>query len=86
MVQFTWSRDERGEKVSLTDYTAGDEELRKDVLDAKVVKGLFDASDYCVVLAKLRIRGRREFCGNNGRGEIRKVLASENLDRREVRE
>lgn len=49
------------------------------MLDAKVVIGLFDVSNHYVVLGKLRIRGRRVFSRNSGRGKVSKVLASERL-------
>ncbi len=42
---YTWRRGEDGEEErSSTDYIAVDERLRKDVLDAKVVRGALEGS------------------------------------------
>ncbi len=49
----------------LIDYIAVEESLRKDVLDAKVVRGLFDMSDHYVVLAKVRLRGTNSVMTGN---------------------
>lgn len=38
----------------------------KEVLDAKIVRGLSDVSNHDVVPAKLRKRGRWEFSRNSG--------------------
>lgn len=49
--RYTWRRrDERGEQKSMIDYIAVDEKLRKDVLDAKVVRGMFEGSNHYAVL------------------------------------
>ncbi len=45
----------------MIDYIAVDEWIKKDVLDARVVRGMFDGSDHYVVLAKVQIRDRWEF-------------------------
>lgn len=45
-----------------------DGSLRKDVLDAKVVRELFDTSDHYLVLVKSRINGRWEFSRSSSRG------------------
>ena len=49
-----------GEQKSMIDYIAMDERMKKDVLDAKVVRGVFDWSDHYDVVAKMHtsIRGR----------------------------
>ncbi len=48
--QYTWRRrEDGGEEKSLIDYIAVDEGLRKDVLDAKVVRGVLEGSDHYVV-------------------------------------
>ncbi len=39
----------------MIDYIATDEKLRKDVLDAKVVREMFEESDHYTVLAKMKI-------------------------------
>ncbi len=60
--RYTWRRiDERDEQKSLMDYTAVDERIKKDVLDARVMRGLFDGSDHYAVVAKIQIRGRWEY-------------------------
>ncbi len=53
--------------------------LRKDVEDAKVVRGLFSDSDHFAVAAKVRIRDRWEFKGNGRKEGERRELASERL-------
>ena len=56
--RYTWrKRYERGEQKSMADYTAVDEKSKKDVLDAKVMRGTFEGSDQ-YVLAKVKIKGR----------------------------
>ncbi len=49
--RYTWRRI--GEKRSLIDYIAVDERLRKDVLDAKVVRGALEGSDHYAVVIKI---------------------------------
>ena len=84
--RYTWRRrDERGEQKNMIDYTAVDQKLIKDVMDAKVVRGMFQGSDHCTVLATIRIRGRWEY-RSKGRGKVNKVLHSEKMDRKEVKE
>ena len=57
--RYTWRRrDERSEQKSMIDYIAPDQYLRKDVMDAKVVRGMFPGSDHSNVLAKIRLRGK----------------------------
>ncbi len=59
--RYTWAR---GNERSLMDYTAVDNRLRREVEDAKVVRGLFTGSDHFAVVAKLRMRERWEFVWN----------------------
>ncbi len=59
--RYTWAR---GNERSLIDYIAVDERLRKDVCDAKVVRGMFSGLDHFSVVAKIRMRERWEFKGN----------------------
>ena len=48
--RYTWRRrDERGEQKSIIDYIAMDEKLRKDLLNAKAVRGICEGSDDNVV-------------------------------------
>ena len=44
----------------MIDNIAVDDELIKDVLDAKAVRGIYEGSDHYVVLAKIKIKGRWE--------------------------
>ena len=74
-------RDERDEQKSMIHYMAVDERLKKDVLDARVVRGMFDGSDHYAVVAKIQIRGRWEY-GKKCKSKGRQVIASERLDRR----
>lgn len=61
--QYTWRRGEDGgEKRSLIDYIAEDERLRKDVLDAKVMRGALEGSDHYAVVVKIILRDKWEFC------------------------
>lgn len=52
--RYTWRRGNDYEQKGLIDYVAVDGRLRKDVCDAKVVRGMFDGSDHLAVLTKLR--------------------------------
>ncbi len=64
---------QRNEQKSIIDYLAVDERIKKDVLDARVVRGMFDRSNHHVVVAKIRIRGRWEYgkmCKSKGRQVI----------------
>ncbi len=57
--RYTWAR---GNKRSLTDYIliAVDNRLRREVKDAKAVRGLFSDSNHFAVVAKVRMRERWE--------------------------
>ena len=46
------------EKKSIINYEAVDEKLRKDVLNAKAVKGMYEWLDHYVVLVKIKIKYR----------------------------
>ncbi len=48
--RYTWAR---GNKWSLIDYIAVDNRLRREVKDAKVVRGMFSGSDHFAVVAKV---------------------------------
>ncbi len=54
----------RGDERSLIGYIAVDNRRRREVEDAKVVRGLFSGSDHFAVVAKVRMRNRWEFKGN----------------------
>ncbi len=47
----------------MIDYIAVDERLRKDVMDAKVVRGALEGSDYYAVVVKILLRDKWEFVG-----------------------
>ncbi len=66
-------------------YIAVDERIKKEVVDARVVRGMFDGSDHYVVIAKIQIRDRWEY-GKKCKSEGRQVIASERLGMKEVRE
>ncbi len=84
--RYTWRRmDERGEQKSLIDYIAVDKRIKKDVLDARMVRELFDGSNYYAVVAKIQIRDIWEY-SKKCKSKRRQVIASERLDRKEVRE
>ncbi len=65
--------------TSLIDYIAVDNRLRREVEDAKVIRGLFSGSDHFTVIAKVRMRERWEFIGNKKKEGERRELASERL-------
>ncbi len=68
--RYTWVR---GNKRSLIDYLAVDNRLRREVEDAKVVRGLFSGSDHFAEVVKVRMRERWEFRGNGKKDERRGV-------------
>ncbi len=78
--RYTWAR---GDERSLIDDIALDNRLRREVEDAKVVRGLFSDSDHFEVVAKVRMRDRWEFKGNGRREGERRELASERLRKNE---
>ena len=59
---------------------AVDEKLRKDVLDTKTVRGIFEESDYYVVFAMIKLKGKWEYGRKIGKGKVSKVLASERMN------
>ncbi len=69
----------KGNERSLTDYIAVDNRLRKEVEDAKVVRGLFSDSDHFAVVAKVRMRERWEFKENGRKEGEKRILASDRL-------
>ncbi len=53
---YTWRRrDERGKQKGMIDHIAADERMKKDMLDARVVREMFDGSDHYAVVAKIQI-------------------------------
>ncbi len=74
--RYTWAR---GNERSLIDYISVDNRLKKEVEDAKVVRGTFSGLDYFAVVAKVRMRERWEFKENGKKEGERRELASERL-------
>ncbi len=60
-----------------------DNRLRREVEDAKVVRGLVSDLNHFVVVAKVRMRERWEFKGNGRKEGERRELASERLCNKE---
>ncbi len=54
--RYTWRRGDDYEQKGLIVYVAVDERLRKDVCDAKVVRGMFGGSDHLAVLSELKTK------------------------------
>ncbi len=79
-------REDGGEEKSLIAYIAVEERLRKDVLDAKVVRGALEGSNHYAVVVKIMLRDKWEFCRKTGKEKRSKVLAKERLGKEEVRE
>ncbi len=48
----------RGEQKIMINYIAVDERLKKDVLDARMLRGMFDGSDHYTVITKIQVRRR----------------------------
>ncbi len=66
--RFTWRRrEDGGEENSFIDYIAKDERLRKDVMDAEVVRGALEGSDHYAVVVKIMLRDKWEFCRKSGK-------------------
>ncbi len=74
--RYTWAR---GNERSLIDYTAVDNRLRREVEDAKVVRGMFSGSNHFAVVVKVRMGERWEFKENGKKEGERRELASERL-------
>ena len=66
----------------MIDHITIDEKLKKDELAAKAVKG----SNHYLVLAGIKIKGRRENGRKKGKGKVSKVLASKMMERKDVKE
>ncbi len=61
---------------------AVDERLRKDICDAKVVRGMFDGSDHLAVLAKLRMKEKWMY---EKKGGVKKeIVKIEKLQEKEI--
>ena len=56
---YAWKkRDERSEQKRMIDYKAVDGKLRRDVLDAKAMRRMFEGSGHYALLAKIKIKGK----------------------------
>ncbi len=74
--RYTWAR---GNERSLIAYIAVDSRLRREVEDAKFVRGMFSGSDHFAAVTKVGMRERWEFKGNGKKECERRELASERL-------
>ena len=83
---YTWRRRNKGdEQKSMIDYIVLDDILRKYVLDAKAMRGMYGGLTNYVVLAKIKMSGIWDYSRRSGKGKVSKVLASERMDRKEVK-
>ena len=83
--RYTWRRlDGNEEQKGLIDYVVVDKRLRNEVMDARVVRGMFPDSDHFAVLTKVRMqvvwRWKKE------RKEVEVRVAKEKLNEADVRE
>ena len=83
--RYTWRRlDGNDEQKGLIDYVVVDKRLRNEVMDARVVRGMFPDSDHFAVLTKVRMqvvwRWKEE------RKEVKVRVAKEKLNEADVRE
>lgn len=74
--------DDLGEQKSMTDYIVVCEKLTQDALEVKVVRRMYCWS---AVLAMTKIRNGRQYSRSDDNWKVSKVVASEKLDRKEVR-
>ena len=82
--RYTWRRGEGYEQKGLIDYVAVDGRLRKDICDAKVVRGMFDGSDHLAVLGKVRLKEKWVY---EKKGGVKKeILKLEKLQEKEVKD
>ena len=83
--RYTWRRlDGNEEQKGLIDFVAVDERLRKDVMDARVVRGMFPDSDHFAVLTKVRMQVGWKWKGERKVVKVR--VAKEKLNEGDVRE
>ena len=61
-------------------YITMDENLRKDVFDAKAVRGIFIGLDHYTVLTKMNIKVRGEYVRKNGKRKVSMVLVGERMN------
>jgi len=60
--RYTWRRGSlQNEQKGLIDFIAVDKRLKRDVTDAKVVRGMFERSDHLAVLMKMEVHERWMF-------------------------
>ena len=82
--RYTWRRGREDEQKGLIDYMAVDKRLRRDVVDAKVVRGMIEGSDHFAVLMKIKTSKKWKF--RNERKEESKRLRLEKFREEGVRE
>ncbi len=70
--RYIWAR---GNERSMIDHIAVDNRLRREVEDAKVVRGFLSDSDHFAVVAKVRMKERWEFKGNRRKEGEKRELA-----------
>ncbi len=66
----------------MIDYVVVDGRLRKDICDAKVVRGMFTSSDHFTVLTKLRLKEKWIF--EKEGGVKKEILKIEKLQEKEI--
>ncbi len=82
--RYTWRRGNDYQQKGLIDYVAVDERLRKDVCDAKVVRGMFDGSDHLAVLVKLKMKEKWVY---EKKGGVKKeIVKIEELQEKEIKD
>lgn len=59
--RYTIRRDKKSEWKSMIDYLTLNEKLRKDVLEVKIVKAIFDGSHHYPVLVKTEKEEQKEY-------------------------
>ncbi len=85
--RYTWGRrEDGGNEKSLIDYIAVDKRLRKDVLDAKLVRGALEGSYHYAVVVKIMLRDKWEFYRKTGKENRSRVIAKQRLGKEEARE
>ncbi|MEL7177812.1 MAG: reverse transcriptase domain-containing protein [Pseudomonadota bacterium] len=87
--RYTWRRMQgEVEQKGLIDYVAVDERIRRDVMDAKVVRGMFQDSDHYAVMARIRLkekwefRERRDSIKKTRNEKLREEIAKEEYEKR----
>lgn len=81
--RYSWRRDERGDQKSVIDYVTVGMKLRKHVLDAKVMTGMFEETDHYAGLDKIKMLGRWKGGERKGnRNEVKQEYERKVCERR----